>query len=307
MEFNSFEELLALVKGKSSRVVVPGANNDEALEAIRMADENGLISEGVLVGDSSLVESMARAHGLNLKKFSFVHKTEVPDICNTAVALIKEGRGDFLVKGLVDTKFYMKAILNKEMGFVKPGALLSHVVLFKAARYKKFFAVADAAINISPSLEQKAQIVQNTVDTLRRLGVEKPKVSIVCPIEKLNEKVPSTMDAAALVQMSRDGRIKNAVVEGPYDMYISLSRTLAEEKGVKGGEVPGDADALIMPNLEAANPLYKALLFFGEGVQAAGVITGTSVPAILPSRSDAPLVKLNSIALASYLRSRASA
>lgn len=306
MEFSSFEELLGLVKGKSSRVVLPGANNDEALEAVRMADDNGLISEGVLVGDSRTVDSMARAHGLNMKKFEIVHKTEVVEICNTAVSLIKEGRGDFLVKGLVDTKYYMKAILNKEMGFVKPNALLSHIVLFKSPKYKKFFALADAAINIAPTLEQKAKIVQNTVDTMRRLGVPKPKVAVLCPVEKINEKMPCTMDAAALVQMASDGRIKDAVIEGPYDLYIAFSRALADEKGVKGGEVPGEVDALIAPDLYAGNPLYKALCFFGEGMQAAGIISGTSLPAILPSRSDAPRVKLNSIALASYLKTRAS-
>jgi phosphate butyryltransferase len=208
MKFNSFKELVELVKGKSNRVVVPGANNHEALSAIKMADEKGLISSGILIGDIPLIKKTMKEVGLAEDKFEFVQCTDVPEMCNIAVKKIAEGKGDFLVKGLVDTKYYMKAILNKEMGLVPPGALLTHFVLFKTDNYHKMFAVSDSAVLISPTLEQKAKIIDNAVNILRKLGIENPKVSILCPVEKVNEKIPSTLDAQALVKMNK-GLVSN--------------------------------------------------------------------------------------------------
>lgn len=304
MEFKSFKELVELVKGKSNRVVVPGANNHEALSAIKMADEKGLISSGILIGDVALVKQAMKDIGLAEDKFEFIQCTDVPEMCNIAVKQIAEGKGDFLVKGLVDTKYYMKAILNKEMGLVPQGALLTHFVLFKTDNYHKMFAVTDSAVMISPTVEQKAKIIENAVNILRKLGIETPKVSILCPVEKVNEKIPSTLDAQALVQMNKDGLIKNCIVEGPYDLYITFSKERAAEKGITAAQVAGDADLVVLPDLDAANPLYKALAFFAKGVEAAAILAGPTIPVILPSRADTPEVKLNAIALASYLKNK---
>ncbi|MDR0645529.1 MAG: phosphate butyryltransferase [Elusimicrobiota bacterium] len=302
MKFANFTELIGMVKGKSNRVVVPGANNEEALSAIKMADENGLISGGVLIGDSAPVKNMMKNVGLKEDKFEFIQCVDVPEMCNIAARQIKEGKGDFLVKGLVDTKYYMKAILNKEMGFVPQGALLTHFVLFKTARYHKMFAITDSAVMIAPTAEQKAAIINNAVSILRRLGVDKPKVAVVCPVEKVNEKIPSTLDAQILAQMNKEGKIPNCVVEGPYDLYISMSKQAAEEKGIKDAQVAGDADLLLLPDLDAGNPVYKSIAFFAEGVEGATILAGPNIPVILPSRADHPSVKLNSIALCSLLK-----
>jgi len=302
MNFKDFDQLLSLVKGKSNRVVVPGANNGEALEAIRMADDNGLISEGILIGDPALVRAMAADKGLNLAKFRIIDCRDVPQMCAEAVKCITSGEGDFLVKGLVDTKYYMKAILNKEAGLVPEGMLLSHFALITCDNYHKPFGMSDAAISINPDAEQKAKILRNSVNIMRMLGVETPRVSMLCPVEKVNEKIPSTVDAAAVVEMNREGKIHNAVVEGPYDVFITFSKKLAEEKGIRGASVPGEADLVILPDLNSANVFYKGLSFFGAGVKAAMVIAGAKVPAILPSRADAPSTKLYSIALAAYLK-----
>jgi len=202
----------------------------------------------------------------------------------------------------VDTKLYMKAILNKEAGLVEPGALLNHFALITADKYKKPFVITDSAILISPDVEQKVKILNNSIDVLHRLGVAEPKVAVVCPVEKVNEAIPSTVAARELVGLNRTGRISGAVVEGPYDVYISLSRELANEKGMTGGVVPGDADILLMPDLDAGNIVYKSICHFGAGVQAAAILVGAKIPAILPSRADSPATKLNSIALAAYLK-----
>ena len=302
MKFKNYDELMRMVKGKSNRVVIPGANNAEAMEACKIADDNGLISGGVLIGEEALIRSFAGKAGLGLGKFEIVDCPDKAEMCRLAVDLVRRGQGDFLVKGLVDTSLYLKAILNKEAGMVEPGMTLSHFVLFETSHYHKLFAVTDAAILISPDLEQKRKIVQNSVNLMRMLGVEKPKVSIVCPIEKVNPKIPSTLDAAELAKMSGDGRIQNAVVEGPYDVYISFSRKLADEKGIQGGLVPGEADIIVLPDLDAANPVYKSITFFAEGMKSAALVAGANVPVILPSRTDPAQTKAYSIALASLLK-----
>lgn len=302
MKFRNYDELVRMVEGKANRVVVPGANNDEVLEACKMSVDHRLISGGILIGPSAQVQAMAGKVGLPLKNFEIVDITETVAMCNEAVDLIKEGQGDFLVKGLVDTKFYMKAILRKEVGAVEEGTVLSHFVLFESANYNKLFALTDSAIMINPTLEQKAKIVRNSVNLMRLMGVETPKVSVVCPVEKPNSQIQSTLDAVELSNMSRDGRIKNAVVEGPYDVYITFSRKLADEKGVKGGEVPGQADIVLLADLDAANAMYKTLSFFGAGVKLGALIAGTNIPMLLPSRTDSPLTKLHSIALACFMK-----
>jgi len=302
MKFRNFDELLRMVEGKTNRVVVPGANNDEVLEACKMGVDHKLISGGILIGPDAQVKEVAGKVGLPLKNFEIIDMSDTSEMCNKAVDLVKEGRGDFLVKGLVDTKFYMKAILRKGIGAVEEGTVLSHFVLFESANYKKMFALTDAAIMIKPTLEQKGKIVRNAVNVMRMLGVETPKVSIVCPVEKPNPQVQSTLDAVELVNMSKDGRIKNAVVEGPYDVYISFSRKLADEKGVKGGQVPGESDIILLSDLDSANAMYKTLSFFGAGVKLGALIAGANIPMTLPSRTDSPLTKLHSIALACFLK-----
>ena len=302
MKFNSFQDLINQVKGKSNRVVVPGANNAEALQAIKMADDNGLISHGILIGPIAQVKEMVKAAGLAEDKFEFIDCEDVPTMCKLAVDQILAGKGDFLIKGLVDTKYYMKAILNKEANLVPEGALLSHFVLYSSPKYNKPFAVTDSAVVIAPTLEQKVKIIQNAVNTMHKLGLENPKVACVCPVEKVNEKIPSTVDAAALSQLNAEGKITGCVVEGPYDFYIAMDAQRAAEKGITGKQVAGQADILVLPDLDAANPLYKALAFFGEQMEAAAILVGPKIPVILPSRADDPKVKLNAIALCSFLK-----
>ena len=307
MKFKNFEELLGLVRGKTNRIVVPGANNAEVLTACRMGVENNIISGGILIGPKAQVQEMAAGVGLKLEIFELIDLTDCAEMCNLAVDLVKAGKGDFLVKGLVDTKFYMKAILRKEVGAVPEGRVLSHFVLFELANYHKLFAITDAAIMINPTVEQKVTITENAVEIMRALGVERPKVSMVCPVEKVNPKIPSTLDAEALVKLNRDGVLKNCVVEGPYDVYISFSKELAAEKGIKGAEVPGETDIAVMPDLDAGNLVYKSLSYFGAGMKAATLLAGSNLVVILPSRTDSPVTKLHSIALACFLKDAAKA
>lgn len=302
MKFKNHEELLKIVKGKPNRVIVPGANNDEVLEACKMGIENQLISGGILIGPEEDIKKCAQKVGINLSIFEIKNETDVSRMANQAVELIRDGAGDFLVKGLVDTKFYMKAILRKDIGAVKEGSVLSHFVLFETSNYGKLFALTDAAIMIKPTLEEKVKILNNAVETMKLLGADKPKVSIVCPVEKVNPKISSTLDAEALVKMNKEGKIKDCVIEGPYDVYITFSKKLAAEKGIKDGQVPGEVDIVLLTDLDSANSMYKSISFFGAGMKSSTILTGANFPVILPSRTDSPVTKLHSIALASYLK-----
>jgi phosphate butyryltransferase len=284
--------------------VVPGANNDEVLTDCKMGVEHQIISGGILIGPKAQVEEMANKVGLKLDIFEIVDKSDYAEMCNMAVELVRAGKGDFLVKGLVDTKFYMKAILRKDIAAVAEGTVLSHFVLFELSNYHKLFAVTDAAIMITPNVDQKAMILNNAVDMMRMMGVEQPNVAVVCPVEKVNEKIPSTLDAQELVKRNQEGRIKNCVVEGPYDVYIAFSKELAAEKGIKGA-VPGNTDIALFPSLDSGNPVYKCLSFFGAGMKSATLLAGSNIPVILPSRTDSPMTKLHSIALAAYLKDKA--
>jgi len=302
MNFKNHEELIKKVAGKTNRVIVPGANNQEVLEACKMGIDYKLISGGILIGPKDDIKKNANLVGIDLSIFEIKDENDVTNMANIAVDLIKQGAGDFLVKGLVDTKYYMKAILRKDIGAVKEGGILSHFVLFELDNYPKLFAITDAAIVIKPTLEDKVKIVNNAVETMRMLGVEKPKVSVVCPVEKVNPKIPSTLDAEKLVNMNREGKIANCVIEGPYDIYITFSKKLAMEKGIKDGVVPGDVDIALLPDLDSANPTYKAISFFGAGMKSSTILVGANFPVILPSRTDSTMTKLHSIALASYLK-----
>lgn len=302
IRFKNFDELIEMVSGMPNKVVIPGANNEEVMEALEMGLENKLISGGILIGPENDIKNLLKTKNIDESSFEILHETDVEKMCNIAVELIKEGKGDFLVKGLVDTKFYMKAILRKDIGAVKEGGLLSHFVLFKLDNYHKFFALADAAIVIKPTLQDKIKIIENTVEIMRALGIETPKVSMLCPVEKPNPKIQSTIDAQEIVRMNKEGKIKNCIIEGPYDVYITFSKKLAAEKGVKDGVVPGDVDIVILDDLDAANATYKAISFFGAGMTSATILAGANFPVILPSRTDSPKTKLHSIALASYLK-----
>ena len=301
MKFRNYDELLKMVKGKTNRIVVPGANNDEVLEACKLGVDHKIISGGILIGPRAQVEAMAAKAGLPPGKFELIDISDLAEMCNKAVDLIRAGKGDFLVKGLVDTRFYMKALLRKEIAAVEEGTVLSHFVLFELANYHKLFALTDAAIMIKPTLEEKAKITRNAVNLMRMLGVETPKVAVICPVEKPNPRIPSTLDAVELVKMSKDGRIKNAVIEGPYDVYIAFSKKLALEKGITG-EVPGETDIALLPDLDSGNPMYKTLSFFVAGMKSATVLAGSNIPVILPSRTDSPMTKLHSVALACFLK-----
>ncbi len=216
-----------------------------------------------------------------------------------AVKTIARGDGDILVKGLLQTADLLRAVLNKANG-LNAGRTLSHVGVFRFEASERFYLVTDAAISIAPTYEQKIDIVQNAVDLAHRLGIETPVVAILCAIETVNPDMQATVDAACLAKMAERGAIRGARVEGPLALDNAVSVEAARHKGITS-EAAGRADILVAPNIEAANILYKALIFFAKAEEA-GIVMGARAPIVLNSRSDSVRNKLYSLALGALAR-----
>lgn len=275
------------------KIAVANAQDEDVLKAIREAvNEN--ICKPILVGDADKITELAGEVGLDLNNIDIIDEKDGNEACRKAVELVSSGKADIVMKGLIDTSIILKAVLDKEIG-LRTGNVLSHAAVFSVDTYHKFFIVTDAAMSIAPDVEEKRQIIENTLTLSRALGAEIPKVAVICAKEKANPKMPATMDAQELVQMQKDGKITGCIIEGPYALDNAISKEAAEIKGIKG-EAAGDADILLMPDIEAGNILYKALTYLANA-ENAGIILGAKAPIVLTSRADSDKAKLNSIAL----------
>lgn len=290
----SLNELLTLAKDKGGKTIsVAVAQDTVVLEAIKRAEALG-IAKAILVGDKEKIEVAAKEVGMDLTRFEVVDEKDEIKACDVAVDLVTEGRAQLVMKGLIDTSVILKSILRKEAN-LRTGKVLSHVAVFEIERYHKLLFVTDAAMNIAPEVDHKRQIIENTVDVAHALGIEMPKVAVVCAKEKVSDKMVATQDAEALEAMNKLGKITGCIVGGPFALDNAISAEAAHHKGISH-PVAGEADILLMPDIEAGNILYKALTYFA-GAENAGIIVGAKVPIVLTSRADSDAAKLNSIAL----------
>jgi phosphate butyryltransferase len=289
-------DIIAAAKAKGRRTLaVAAAQEASALEAAVDAWKAGL-AEPILVGDAAAIRALAAELGLDIAGLELIDEKDPARAAARAVALVKEGRAEVLMKGIIDTSVLLKAVLSKETG-IGAGRLASHVAAMELPTYHKLLFVTDAAINIAPDIAAKLDIVANAVAAARALGVQKPKVALLAAVEKVNaEKMPCTADAAIITMMNRRGQVKDCVVDGPLALDNAVSAESARIKKIVS-EVAGDADILVCPDIEAGNVLYKALLDLGQA-KGAGVVMGASRPIVLTSRADSAETKLASIALA---------
>lgn len=297
-ELKNIKIFVDLAKSKTKRrIAVAAAEDEPVLEAVKNAMNEGLV-EPILVGDKEKIRSIASAIGFNLDNIEVVDEPKPAAACRKAVSIIREGKAEILMKGLVGTADLLKSVLDKENGLRK-GSIISHIAFFETPHYHKVFVVTDAAMNVSPELKDKVAIVSNAVEAYHRLGVETPKVAIIGAVESVNEKMEATVHASILTMMNRRGQIKGCLVDGPLALDNAVSKEACEHKKIKT-EVGGDVDILVLPDIEAANVLYKSLNFLG-GANSASVIMGAKVPIVLTSRADSDEAKLNSIALAAAM------
>lgn len=291
----TFDEVVARAKERpSAKVAIAAAQDREVLEAVQMAREIGM-GEFILVGDEEVIAPMASQVGLRLPDVEVLHEPDPRIAALRAVELVSSGKAGILMKGLIPTAEFLRAVLNKEVG-LRTGRLLSHVAVFKSPRYDRLIYMTDGAMVVAPTLQDKVQIIQNVIDVAHRLGNEMPKVACVAAVEVVNPDMPETVEAAALAKMSDRRQIRGCIVDGPLGLDNAVSQESAEHKGV-GGPVAGRADILLAPNIVAGNVIYKTLVYFGQ-VETAAVVTGARAPIVLTSRSDSPEARLNSLALA---------
>jgi phosphate butyryltransferase len=291
----SLDDILTLAKKTGpKKVAVAQAEDGEILHALEQARSEGMV-EAVLVGKREKIEELASRNGIDPRGFEFRQETDGFSATLKCCELVGRGEAHFLMKGLVGTAHFMRAILDKERG-LGTGRLLSHVAVFEIPAYPKLLMVTDAAINIAPTLMEKAQIVQNAVGVAHLLGTELPNVACLAAVEKVYpDKMPATLDCASLSMMAKRGQIRGAVVDGPFGLDNAVSEESARVKGVKS-EMAGKVDVLLCPNVEAGNALYKTLTAFANA-KCAAIVVGTKAPVVLTSRADSHQTKFVSIAL----------
>ena len=258
------------------------------------AGESGLIVP-VLVGPVAKIRKAAASAGRELGDVAMIDVPHSHAAAEAAVQLAREGQVEALMKGALHTDELMAAVVDKAGG-LRTGRRMSHVFAVDAPYYAKLLLITDAAVNIAPDLETKRDIIQNAIDLAQAMGIACPKVAILSAIETVTQKLPSTIDAAALCKMADRGQITGGILEGPLAFDNAISGDAARAKGIRS-EVPGQADILVVPELEAGNMLVKQLTYLA-GAQVAGVVLGARLPIILTSRTDGDVARLASCALA---------
>ncbi|HQO72123.1 MAG: phosphate butyryltransferase [Tissierellia bacterium] len=300
---NRFDELLKMAKTTvPKKIAIAAAQDEDVLMAVKSAYLEKICIP-ILIGNKEKIIELSQKINFNLDDIQIIESKDDNEAARTAVSLVSSGKADILMKGLVDTAIILKAVLDKEIG-LRTGNILSHAAVFESDRYHKLFIITDAAMNIAPSASEKKQIIENTLPLCRSLNIENPKVAVICAKEKVSPKMQATVDAEILVNMNKNGEIKGCMVEGPFGLDNAISREAAALKGVKG-EVAGDADILLMPNIEAGNVMYKTLTYLADSKNA-GIILGAKAPIILTSRADSDEAKLYSILLAVILSKKES-
>jgi len=290
-----YEQMLAKCKNlKPVLTAVAHPCEESALSGAIEAANLGLIVP-ILIGPRDKIESTAKAAGLDISKYQIVDTPHSHASAVKAVELVREAQAELLMKGSLHTDELMAAVVSRDGG-LRTNRRISHVFVMDVPTYHKVLLVTDGAINIAPTLEDKADICQNAIDLTMALGLKKPKVAILAAVETVTSKMPATIDAAALCKMADRGQIKGAILDGPLAFDNAISKQAAGTKGIRS-EVAGDPDILLAPDLEAGNILAKQLSFLANA-DSAGLVLGARVPIILTSRADSVRARIASCGVA---------
>jgi len=280
--------------GEPSRVAVAAAHDDAVIEAVVNSCREG-IAVGILFGDAVRINEMIEKHGGRPGDFTVVDTASDEAAAEGAAAVTSQGQADVVLKGILKTSTLLKNILSKKFNLRRKG-LLSHTAVLSPRNYPKLLAVTDGGMVIKPNFEQKVEIIKNAVLVGRSIGIERPRVAVITPIDHVVKEFPETFEAAALSKMALRGQIKNCIIDGPMSFDTAVWPTAAEYQDIVS-EVAGRTDIVLTSSIEEGNILAKSLVQFGD-TSFAGVIIGANVPIALVSRSDSAFNKLASIALA---------
>ena len=291
----NFNDILEMVKSCPKKTVsVAAAQDDAVLEAVKAAKERG-IADAVLFGDQPEIEKIMVTLQMNPADYTIVDIKDPFEAALAAVKLVHDGKADMYMKGMLDTKTFLKSVLDKEVG-LRTGKPLSHVCVFDTEGIDHLLFLTDVAFVPYPTLEDKVSIINNTVAICHACGIETPKVAPLAAVEVVNPKMPVTVEAAELTAMNERGEITGCIVDGPLSMDLATCPEAAVHKGCTDRKIVGDADVLLFPDIHAGNITYKAMVHYTKTVNG-NMITGTKAPVILTSRSDSFEVKVNSLAL----------
>jgi phosphate butyryltransferase len=285
-------------KQKKMKLVVAAAQDTDVLTAVVAAAHDGII-EPVLVGEILAIEKIASDNHLDISTFELIAADTLESAAEISVKMVNQGKADFLMKGLIDTAILLRAVLNKEYG-LRTDSQLSHVMVYESENYHKLLFLTDGGMNIAPTLEEKIKITKNAVQVVKAMGMVEVKVAALAAKEKVNPKMPATVDARALQDLCEKGEFsEGTIVEGPLAFDLAVSSDAAKVKKFVSA-VAGDVDVILVPNIEVGNGIGKALTYIAKA-ESAGIIMGAKAPIVLVSRADSYSSKLNSIALGSVI------
>jgi phosphate butyryltransferase len=301
----NFDELIEKARKGSfiKTVAVAAAHDEHTLEAVDLAFKNNIVNP-ILIGDGAKIKELAETHGFSIGGATIVEQTDDKEAAKTAVAMVRSGEADFLMKGKLQTAELLKEVVNRETGLYA-GSVMSHIAFLELPNYHKLLVITDGGMIPNPNIDEKTKILLNAVNALRDLGYDNPKAAAMAAAEIVNPKIQESVDAGLLKQMNREGKITGCIVEGPvsYDLMIS-----PESAKIKGYESPvtGDADILLMPNMTCGNILAKALQY-SAGAKMAGMIVGAKTPIVLVSRGASAEEKYFSMALSAACAKKSNA
>jgi phosphate butyryltransferase len=296
----SFKDLFSELSKCDKKILsVACAQDEPVLEAVKEAHELGIV-DAILVGEEAEIRQLGEKLGMKLNEYTIINVPDKIEASLTAVKLVHDGRADMYMKGILPTKDFLKSVLNKDVG-LRTGKPLSHVAVFEIPGIDHLLFLSDVAFIPYPTLEDKKAMINYCTEVAQACGVAEPKVAPLAAVEIVNPKMSATVEAEALHQACMDGELKGCVVDGPMSLDIALYESAAKEKGAENRPCAGKADILIFPDIHSGNITYKAIGHMVPNVKAGAMLTGTSAPVILTSRSDSKDVKVNSICLAAIL------
>jgi phosphate butyryltransferase len=279
---------------KKYRIAVAWAQDSNTINAIHRSVKNGLV-DAVMIGQADKIREVCTNNGIDHGLFSIVDSDNETNASEKAVKLVNTGEADIVMKGLVGTDKFLRAVMDKDHGIMLPDAVLSYVGAIEIPAYHKLLFITDPAVIPYPDLRQKIAMAGYAIGMAHRFGIEKPKIALIGASEKMSPHFPYSADYAEMRKMAEQGQFNSCIMDGPLDLFLSCD---SESVGIKGIRTPvdGDADILLFPSLESCNPFYKALMLFANG-ELGGLIMGTRKPVVLMSRSESEKSKYYCIAL----------
>jgi phosphate butyryltransferase len=280
---------------KKHRIAVAWAQDIHTISAIHKAVNYGL-ADAIMIGPASEIKNTCRKAGIDHELFTVVDSVDEIKASAEAVRMVHSGEADIVMKGLVGTDKFLKTVMDKNIGLMLSGAVLSYVCAIELPGYHKLLFITDPAVIPVPTLDQKIVMAEYAIEMAGRFGIPRPKIALISASEKPSRHFQSSSDYEVMCRMAKAGQIQNCIMDGPLDIFLACDKKSVEIKGVDT-PVNGDADILLFPSLESSNPFYKGLMLFAQG-ELAGIIRGTEKPVVVMSRSESEKSKFYCIALA---------